>query len=221
MKTALYLFPLLVITASLLIRAELRKNRRQIYIFKPISTLLLIAVLVTAFFEPARNPTYAIGVLVGLLFSFGGDLALMFQENRKAFTIGLGLFLTAHIAYTVVFILLGSFTAWDLLSGAVLMVIAVGLYRLFAPNLGSMKVPVIAYIAIISLMVNRALSAFASPLFSTSQAWMVVVGAVLFFISDVILAANRFWKPWKYQRISLAFYYSGQFLIALAASYFG
>jgi uncharacterized membrane protein YhhN len=221
MKPVLYLIPVLVITAVLLIRAEILKIRRQIFLFKPISTLLVIGVALAAFWEPDQNPTYTIGVLVGLLLSFGGDMALMFQENRKAFTIGLGLFLAAHLAYTVVFILLGQTTAWDLLSGLVLLTAALALYRLFAPQLGTMKIPVIVYIVVISLMVHRSFAAFASPLFSATQAWMIAAGAALFYISDVILAANRFWRPWKYQRISLAFYYSGQLLIALAGSYFG
>jgi uncharacterized membrane protein YhhN len=221
MQTALYLtFPLLL-TVVLLIRAELLKIRKQIYIFKPISTLLVLAIALTAFWDPAHNPTYTIGVVIGLLFSFGGDMALMFQENRKAFTIGLGLFLAAHIAYTVVFFLLGQATSWDLLTGAILLVIALVLYRLFAPNLDSMKIPVIVYIVVISLMVSRAQAAFASPHFGAAQAAMIATGANLFYLSDVILALNRFWKPWKYQRISLAFYYAGQFLIALAAGYFG
>ena len=50
---------------------------------------------------------------------------------------------------------------------------------------------------------------------------MVLFGALLFYFSDVILAANKFWKPWRYNRISLVFYYSGQLLIALSAGYFG
>ncbi len=69
-------------------------------------------------------------------------------------------------------------------------------------------------------MVSRAVSTLASPVFSSGQAVLIVIGAVLFYISDIILAAGRFWKPWKYHRISLAFYYSGQLSIALAASYF-
>jgi uncharacterized membrane protein YhhN len=220
MKTAVYLIPVLVVVAAFLIRAELLKIKRQIYILKPISTLLVIAIAALSFLEPTQNPTYSIGISIGLLFSFGGDMALMFQDNPKAFRIGLVLFLLAHIAYTVVFALLGQFSTWDILSGVILLVAALGLYRLFQPNLGSMKIPVIVYIVVISLMVNRAIALFASPEFSTTQAWMVVAGALLFYISDVILAANRFWRPWKCQRISLAFYYSGQLLIALAASYF-
>jgi uncharacterized membrane protein YhhN len=157
---------------------------------------------------------------VGLLLSFGGDIALMLKEKPKSFMVGLALFLLAHVAYTVVFTLLGKSSAWDIVSAVVLLVVGIVLYRLFKPSLGKMRIPVIAYILIISLMVNRAFSTFASPLFTTAQAWMISIGAVLFYVSDVILAAARFWKPWPYHRISLAFYYAGQMLIALAASCF-
>jgi uncharacterized membrane protein YhhN len=50
---------------------------------------------------------------------------------------------------------------------------------------------------------------------------MVAAGALLFYFSDMILALNRFCIPFKYHRISLALYYSGQALITLTASYFG
>jgi len=173
-----------------------------------------------SFLKPVQNLTYTIGVTAGLLLSFGGDVALMFQEKRKPFVIGLGLFLLAHVAYAVVFTILGVFSARDLLSAALILAPGAGMFLLIRPNLGTMKVPVLVYIVVISVMVNRAASTLLSPVFEASQAWMVLVGAILFYISDVILAANRFWKPWKYNRISLAFYYSGQLLIALAASCF-
>jgi len=216
----LYLIPILAITVTLLIRAEILQIRRQSFLFKPISTLLIITIAGLSFFEPAYNQTYSIGVLIGLLFSFGGDLALLFQEKRKPFMIGLVLFLIAHIAYSVVFTLIGKASPWDLVSAAVLLAIGLAFYQLIKANLGAMRIPVIAYILIISLMVNRAFSSFANPTLSSAQAWMISVGAVLFFISDVILAASRFWRPWQYNRISLAFYFSGQLLIALAGSHF-
>jgi uncharacterized membrane protein YhhN len=219
-KTAMYLVPVLAVTVFFLIRAEFLEKRRRIYVIKPLSTLLVIAVAAVSFLEPTRNLTYTIGVLVGLLFSLGGDIALMFQENRRAFTLGLGLFLVAHIVYVVIFTLLGRFSGWDILSTVVLLIAALGFYRLIQPNLGVMKGPVIGYILIISVMVSRAFSVLVSPVFSGGQALMIAVGAVLFYFSDVILAASRFWRPWRYHSVSLAFYYSGQLLIALAASYF-
>jgi uncharacterized membrane protein YhhN len=220
MRPALFLIFPLAITVFFLIRAEFRKDQRQIQMFKPISTSLLIIVAVLSFWESRINLTYSIGVLVGLALCFGGDMALMFQSNRKAFMLGLVLFLLAHLAYGITFTLLDNLHNLDWLSALVLLAIGAGIYRLFQPGLGSMKVPVIAYVIIISVMVNQALSAFTGSDFSTGQAWMVSTGAILFYISDIILAANRYWKPFKYQRISLAFYYSGQFLVALAASYF-
>lgn len=221
MKPAVLLAPVLVITVGILIWAEFANRRRLVYVFKPLSTLLVIAAAALSFLDPAHNPTYTVGALIGLVLSLGGDVALMFHESRKAFMIGLVLFLLAHIAYTAVFTALGRSFAWDVLSAAVLLAAGAGFYALIRPNLGTMRGPVILYMIVISVMVNRAISTLASPLFSAGQAAMVAVGAVLFYVSDVILAAARFWRPWRYHRISLTFYYAGQFLIALAASYFG
>ena len=220
MKPALYAVPVVVVAVSLLIRAEILGKQRQIFIFKPTATLLVIAVAVLSVLEPTWNSTYTIGVLVGLLLSLGGDVALMFDEEPQAFATGLGLFLLAHVAYTVVFTLLGRFSAWDALSLSLLLAAGVGFYTLIQTNLGKLRLPVIAYMVVISVMVSRAASTLVSPIFRPGQALMVTAGAVLFYVSDVILAANRFWRPLRYNRISLAFYYSGQLLIALAASYF-
>jgi uncharacterized membrane protein YhhN len=220
MKPALYPIPLLIVTVFFLIRAALLKNQRQVYIFKPASTLLVMAVALLSLLEPEQNLTYTLGLMIGLFLSFGGDVALMFQDSRKAFMLGLIFFLFVHIAYSVAFTLLGRFTAWDFFPIVLLTAAGIGFYVLIRPKLGKMRGPVIAYIVVISVMVSRAASTLNSPVLTIIQALMIVTGAVLFYLSDVILAVNRFWKPWKYDRISLAFYYSGQLLVALAASYF-
>jgi len=218
-KTSLYLLPLVVIVVFFLVAAEMRGNIRARFILKPLATSLMIAVACLAFLEPTQNLIYTVGVLIGLIFSFGGDVALMF-ENRRAFLLGLVLFLLAHIAYTITFTTLTGFSTLDLVSTILLVILGVGFYRFIAPNLGTLRVPVIVYIIVISVMVNRAIATLASPMFSHAQAAMIALGAILFYISDMILAAARFWRPFRYHRISLAFYYAGQLLLALAASYF-
>ncbi len=220
MKPALYTIPILAITVSWLIWARLRDRWGHIYIAKPLSTLLVIVAALLSLREPTWSPAYTTGVTVGLVLSLGGDIALMFPERPRAFLVGLVLFLLAHIAYTGVFLSLGRFSPWDVLSAALLVLAALGFYRLIRPGLGRMRGPVIAYMVVISFMVHRALSAFASPTFAPAQAWMVALGAVLFYLSDVVLAADRFWRPLKYHPFSLALYYGGQLLLALAASYF-
>lgn len=220
MQPAIYLVPFVAVSVILLIRAEILGNRRQVYAIKPTATLLVIGVALLSLRDPSHNPTYTWGVLVGLILSLGGDVALMLKERSKAFAVGLVLFLLAHVAYSVVFTLLGRVSTWDAVSIPLLAAVGIGFYALIRTNLSTMRWPVIAYIVVISVMVSRAVSTLASPLFWSGQAVMVAVGAVLFYLSDVILAANRFWRPLKYDRISLAFYYAGQLLIALAANTF-
>ena len=211
---------LLAITVPLLIRAEIRGNSPQIYVLKPISTLLVIGVAAISLGEPTHNTTYSYWILLGLCLCLGGDIALMFQQRRKPFLLGLVLFLLGHIAYTVAFTLLGNASGWSLLSALLLLAAGLAFFRLIAAQLGSMRIPVILYFLVISLMVVQATGLPTSPAVNGPQAIMVISGALLFYLSDVMLAANRFWRPWRYNRISLAFYYGGQFLIAMSANYF-
>lgn len=220
MIPVLYSAPVLIVAVSLLIRAGILGKQKQMLVLKPLSTLLVITVALLSLLQPVRNLTYTVGVTAGLVLSLGGDIALLFEEKRTAFLLGLGLFLLAHATYAVVFSLLGRTSAWDVLSIAILSAVAAGFYTLIRSNLGKMRVPVIIYMLVISVMVGRAAATLLSPTFSTEQGCMILAGALLFYLSDALLAANRFWKPWHYRRMGLAPYYVGQFLIALAASYF-
>ena len=213
------LVPIIVITVLLLIRAELSSQQRLVYWFKPISTLLVIGVAALSFLAPGARAGYTVGVLAGLVLSLGGDVALMFP-SAQAFQGGLVLFLLAHVAYAVTFTLFVGFHLADLIAGGVLLILAAVVYVYLAPGLGRMKGPVLLYILVISLMVNRAVSAFYSPAFSTIQAWLMATGAVLFWVSDLMLAVNRFRRPFRLHPTGLAFYYSGQLLIALSPALF-
>lgn len=220
MKTALYFFPALVIASGLLIRARILKNQNLIYISKPVSTLIVVGTLLVSFLEPSRNMMYSFCILAGLLFSLGGDIALMFEEKKKAFIAGIAMFLAAHVTYAAVFIYFGVLSPQDAVFAMLLCVSGVCVYKLIQDKLYALKIPVIIYIIIISIMVSRAYSAINSTVFGIGQALMIASGAMLFYISDVILALNQFYRPWKRNYVLLAFYYSGQFLIALSASYF-
>jgi uncharacterized membrane protein YhhN len=193
----------------ILIAAEVRKLNRIIYVVKPLSTLLVITAAALGLSAAAADNTYIWLVIIGLLFSLGGDIALMPPDNNRKFRFGLLLFLSAHIIYIAAFWFLGTFEITDIISAIILAVVVFAFYRLIRRNLGTMKIPVIIYMIIICLMVNRALS---------TRVPLIIVGAILFFVSDMLLALNRFFKKWKYERISLTFYYGGQFLIALSTS---
>jgi uncharacterized membrane protein YhhN len=83
-----------------------------------------------------------------------------------------------------------------------------------------MKASVGVYVLIISFMAAAAVSTLYSPRITPVTAALITAGSLLFYISDVILALNRFRLPMKYNRLSLVPYYAGQFMIAASTYYF-
>ena len=212
--------PFLIVTVPLLVRASLKGNQGQVYVLKPLSTLLVIAVALLSLLTPTAQPAFTLWIAFGLVLSLGGDVALMFESDR-AFLIGLVLFLLAHVVYSIAFTVPNGFHTADIITGAVLLGVGVAIYLYLRPGLGSMKGPVILYTLIICFMVNRAISTFFGDAFTTTQAWLMSIGAVFFMLSDIVLAINRFRQPIKAHRLSLFAYYLGQLLIALSPAYFG
>lgn len=220
MRVALLPLLPLVFTVFCLIRAEFADDRRKIYLWKPLSTSLVILAALCSFWDGGgASGVYRAGVLAGLALCMAGDMMLMFPQNRRAFLAGLIFFLLGHVAYGVTFTVLGGFRPYDAISAAILLAAGCLFFLYLRPTLGSMQGPVIVYILVITFMVNRGVSLFGSQAFSATQAWMIALGAILFYVSDVILAVARYARPFRTHRISLAFYYAGQALIALAASY--
>ena len=211
--------PLLVGTVAVLIYAEFRKILVLIYIFKPLSTLLVISVAILGILSNLEGiDSFALLIVLGLVLSFGGDLALMPPDSPGKFRIGLLLFLAAHLSYIAAF---RSHAAWsrpDLLIAAVLLIVGIGYFLILRPGLGAMTGPVAAYILIITMMLSRALSTLFVDEVPAAQARYIAAGASLFFLSDLILSANRFLKPWRWERFSLVFYFGGQLCLALSVS---
>ncbi len=221
----IHFIPILALMAVVLVllhRAEFACDRRGILIFKPIASSLMTLTLLLSFTRAGcYRSDYTLALMAGMLLCFGGDMALMFMNSsKKAFRVGLVLFLLGHVAYSAVFTRFSGFHASDWVSAAVFAAAGSAVYVYLLPGLGDMKLPVLAYVIIISLMMNRAVSTFSGDYFSATQALLITAGAGLFYISDIILALGRFRHQWRYGRINLAFYYAGQVLIALSASFF-
>ena len=208
----LVLSVLALVSAALHIPAEYGGPRWRVYVFKPLTTTLILAIGCLA--AASVEPRYQWAIVVGLVFSLAGDVFLMLPGDR--FIAGLVAFLLAHIAYIVAFTTgapLGS-APWLLLPVAV---VAAVILRVLWPGLGRLKVPVTIYVIVIVVMTWTAL-ARASALTSPATL-LAAVGAMLFLASDAILALNRFGKPFRAGRaLNLATYFAGQWLIALSVA---
>jgi uncharacterized membrane protein YhhN len=136
-------------------------------------------------------------LVLAIVFSFAGDVMLM---QPTYFIEGLIAFLVAHVLYIFAYRQLQHDETINALQGlqrvrlAFPIVLAgTGLVVILYPVLGALKIPVIIYATALTLMTLNALFRFGRT--SSASFWMVFGGAVLFMLSDSLLAINKFLSP--------------------------
>jgi uncharacterized membrane protein YhhN len=178
-------------------------------LLKPLPVLLLIA-LVMLHDGPAG---YRLLVAAGLLCSMAGDIWLLFERH---FGRGLASFLVAHLFYIAAFVPALGGTA-----GAWFVIVPLALYGSVLlgylwPHLGGVRLPVLAYVSVIALMVVCA--AMRAPAVPLQTGALALVGALFFLASDSLLAIDRFARPFGSAVAAvMVTYYTAQTLIALSA----
>ena len=156
-------------------------------------------------------------LLTGLLFSWLGDVFLLFENKHALFFIfGLVSFLTTHIFYIVFFIRIQSEKTSMLKKQPILiaLVLAYGItlvWQLY-PHLGDLKLPVMVYAAIICSMLLCSLHIFLKV--NKKAAAFYLLGAAAFVVSDSLLAINKFYQPFAYAGVFIMLTYcAAQFFI--------
>lgn len=175
------------------------------YITKP---LILISLIL--FFVKNSNDLPSKLRLVtnlALVFCLIGDILLMFVNTSSSFFIaGLVSFLIAHILYIIVFSKTRNKNKKPTIILALLTVYALGILYFLSGGLGDMLIPVILYMTIILTMATMAFLRQGSV--SNISYKFVATGAILFLISDSLLALNKFYVPFSFADISIIFTYS-------------
>ena len=214
---------ILVITIAIAVIdwiAVAKKWKRVEYFAKPGVMIVLLVFLATAdAFQGAL-----IWFILGVFFSMFGDIFLMLPKEQ--FIPGLVSFLFAHLAYTVGFTTSSpTFTLPTIILIFILLLTAYQIYKrisagLDSNQLTSLKIPVLIYTIVISLMVFSALTTFLNSDWSFLSAMSVSLGAILFFLSDTVLAWNKFVQPLRFGKlITIVNYHIGQILIVIGAVY--
>jgi uncharacterized membrane protein YhhN len=176
------------------------------FIAKP---LLMPALLLLLFYTRSTIPGKNL-LLIGLFFSWLGDLFLLFEYKQPLFFIfGLTSFLTTHIFYIIYFLRIRSVHSSLLKKQPVLVALVFGygitlVWQLF-PHLGDLKLPVMLYAAVICTMLLCSLHIFKKV--NKKAAGFYLVGAVAFVISDSLLAIDKFYQPFAYAGIFIMLTY--------------
>jgi uncharacterized membrane protein YhhN len=165
------------------------------YVCKPLTLALLIGGALAL--DPADD-TVRTWFVAALVLSLVGDVFLMLPSERL-FVFGLGAFLLGHVAYIVGMHLDGvdglRFLGGLVLVMALLAVIGTAILRgVRAGPEPELAGPVVAYMFVISAMVASAIGVGRFP---------GVVGAGLFYVSDALIAWNRFRRETRHGRLAI------------------
>jgi uncharacterized membrane protein YhhN len=199
---------LLAIAVAALLRAEWKRSRPGVWLTKPLASTLFV---ITAILAGALTSPYGRIILVGLVLSWLGDV-LLIPRRQRFFVAGLASFLLAHVAYSAAFFLEPLAVLPLSLAAIAMAVFAVIIVRWLWPHLPhNLRAAVVAYVAAISGMVVLAAGTTATIGFE------LLIGAVMFAVSDVFVARERFVSASVTNRFwGLPLYYSAQLVFALS-----
>ena len=210
---------ILIIAAGLLVTLlyfEKQGNWKKTLPFKSALSCLFI---LTAIIQPHPLPGYYKVMLIGLVFCLGGDVFLALPQ-KPMFLMGLISFLTGHVFYVIAFMQVAGLNLFAVIGTVLTIGVSLVVYKWLNPHLGTMKIPVILYIIVISCMLCGAWAILGEAGLAKQGRVLVFIGALSFYISDLFVARNQFMKDSFVNRLlGLPLYFGGQFMLALSIGF--
>ena len=207
MTLQIVLIAIMAVAVAVLLGSEQRGRRDLVLVAKPLASVCFVLL---AAMRLQGTGAYGLLVVLALALCLVGDVCLIFPQ---AFLAGLAVFLLGHVAYAVAFASVAPPRGWSVPFALAVAAAGVAAVRWLWPYLGDMRVPVLAYVVVISVMVWGALSAARAGAVPVR----VAVGAGLFYLSDLTVARDRFVKLGFVNRAwGLPAYYGAQVLLALS-----
>lgn len=180
-------------------------------ILKPLTTVLILAMALSS--VPGAESAYPPLISLGLGFALAGDALLMFPG--RGFLLGVLAFSATHVLYLLAFLLSTGLQVahpLGLLFAITALILVIMLWPGIKPRL---RIPVVVYVSLITIMVAQASGAWRA--LGTPALTIAAGGAALFFVSDAVLAIDRFRSSFSgAQALVLSTYWLGQWLIALS-----
>ncbi len=211
---------------------EVKEHWIWAYRMKGVTSLLFILNGMYAVVEQTSNIATSSRVvfvlfLTALVFGLLGDLVLALRplrpqtDNIPLIQSGITYFSIGHILYYVGLVVVSRVALFPFLFSVVVTIIVIVGSIVMKFEMGKARIPSYLYSFLIFLMVGQAISFYQIDAGSI-KALLILIGAVLFGISDLILAMIYFRHESKkgYVIANLSTYYGAQLLIALSLSYF-
>ncbi len=216
---AAYYLPFIFIFIVLLLSREIF-TYKKILMFKYLLTpLITFCAIVNALLSLRINnqDPYIFIILIGLIFSLVGDVILMIEEKRFLIH-GLIFFLFAQITYIFALSKGYHFQTWNIIIAIPLIGCIAILYNVIQKKFPATVKSVLIYMIAISAMTFFAISQFNNG--NILKAYLLTIGALLFVISDIVLAINEFVRHIPNSSVIVwSIYAPAQFLIGVSCYY--
>ena len=211
-----FFITLIVLLGSVFITREIvtYKGIRSLkYIFTPTITLLITLICVFSL-EGGSLSRFKLFIIIGLLLSLIADTLLMIEEV-DLMKYGIVFFLLAHISYIISFTSFFTIQLWNIIPFIVIFGGIAFVFKNIKGKTDGMDIPILVYSLILGAMVFTAFILL--NIDGSINTVFIVSGAVLFLVSDVILAVNGFVKEIPRASVIVwSFYAPAQLLIALS-----
>lgn len=193
-KRWLYLFLLDVMADLVAVYLNCTSLR---YFTKSLLMILLLVWFLSYYLQDRRGRML---ITWALIFSCGGDVFLLFTGNNEIFFMaGLVSFLVAHIFYLLFFLRVKKQNRpgkpWNPIVVFLMLIYIAVLFYILKPGAGPLKVPVLVYASVLGAMLLAAIHAFHFP--AQLSGAFCVTGAMLFVVSDSLLALDKFHESFK------------------------
>ncbi len=200
---------IIIITAIITITLYYWGQRVHVYVFKPLTTALIIILAMQGAFKSRKKYGYL--VTIGLVFCLVGDVFLMLPG--KTFIKGLFSFLIAHLFFIAAFLTEGFYITWYVL--LILGLTGTIIFTILLSSLNGLLWPVLFYLSVILFMAWQAIEQRVH--IPAKNKTFAAIGSILFLTSDSFLAFNKFHVSLPLSHLLiLSTYYAAIYFLALS-----
>lgn len=197
---------------ALLLACERAGLRRGVWLAKPLASTGFLWAAVAA---RATESAYGRALLVALALCWLGDVLLLGRGRGLGLRLGLGSFLLGHLGFALAFAVRGIDPVRGLAAALLLVAPAHAALAWLTPHVpADWRLPVHAYVGVISVMVVAGLAAVSDP-----GDLPIALGVLGFYGSDLAVARERFVDQGFANKLwGLPLYYGAQLLLAASAA---
>ena len=188
-------------------------------VLKTTASLFFVLTGLCGYIKSKSNRRFTQLMLVALICSMAGDVLLAIEKNQGIlFVLGVAAFATTHVLYAVSFCRACRVRQKDVIASLILFAGCVVLLCVGTFDFQGLFPVLLGYAMVISFMTVKALSLYNCRNGRERAVWLIMVGSVLFLLSDMVLL---FWLfgigvPKEVQSVCWLLYYPAQGCIAAA-----